>query len=51
MQEIVVATGTSHGTEISISNEQVGLRKLSAKWVPRVLTIAFKCNCVTILRQ
>ncbi|KAG5347600.1 SETMR methyltransferase, partial [Acromyrmex charruanus] len=35
VRELVEATGISHGTVISILHEQLGMKKLSARWVPR----------------
>ncbi|KAG5312849.1 SETMR methyltransferase, partial [Acromyrmex insinuator] len=45
------ATGISHGTVISILHEQLGMKKLSARWVPRLLTVDHKRNRVTISKQ
>ncbi|KAG5321621.1 SETMR methyltransferase, partial [Acromyrmex heyeri] len=36
---LVETTGISHGTVISILHEQLGMKKLSARWVPRLLTV------------
>ncbi|KAG5320364.1 GVQW3 protein, partial [Acromyrmex heyeri] len=44
------ATGISHGTVISILHKQLGMKKLSARWVPRLLTM-FQCNPDEFLRQ
>ena len=33
--ELVEVTSISHGTVISILHEQLGMKKLSARWVPR----------------
>jgi len=38
VRELVEAIGISHGTVISILHEQLGMKKLLAKWVPRLLT-------------
>ncbi|KAG5307051.1 SETMR methyltransferase, partial [Acromyrmex insinuator] len=35
VRELVEATGISHGTVISILHEQLGMKKLSAGWMPR----------------
>ena len=39
VREFVEATSISHGTVISILHEQLGVKKLSARWVPRLLTV------------
>ncbi|KAG5323505.1 GVQW3 protein, partial [Pseudoatta argentina] len=39
VREFVEATGISHGTVISILYEQLGMKKLKARWVPRLLTV------------
>jgi len=36
---------------ISIFHEQLGMKKLSARWVPRFFTMDHKRNRVTILKQ
>ncbi|XP_018304737.1 uncharacterized protein [Mycetomoellerius zeteki] len=51
MRELVEATGISHGTVISILHEQLGMKKLSARWVPRLLTVDHKRDRVTISKQ
>lgn len=38
VRELVVATRVSKGTVISILHEKLGLRKISARWVPRLLS-------------
>jgi len=48
VRELIEATGISHGTVISILHEQLGMKKLSARWVPRLLTVDHKCDRVTI---
>jgi len=48
---LVEATGISHGIVISILHEQLGMKKLSARWVPRLLTVDHKRDRVTILKQ
>ncbi|KAG5325865.1 MRP4 protein, partial [Acromyrmex heyeri] len=40
-----------HGTVISILHEQLGMKKLSARWVPRLLTVDHKHDHVTISKQ
>ena len=37
VRELVEVTGISHGTVISILHEQLGMKKLSARWVTRLL--------------
>jgi len=51
MREFVEATGISHGTVITILHEQMGMKKLSARWVPRLLTVDHKCDHVAISKQ
>ena len=47
VQEIVEAIGMSHGSENSILKDHLGMKKLSGRWVPRLLTIDHKRNRVT----
>ncbi|EGI64473.1 hypothetical protein G5I_07085 [Acromyrmex echinatior] len=42
VRELVEATGISHSTVISILHEQLSMKKLSARWVPRLLTVDHK---------
>lgn len=51
VREIVEAIGISHGSVVSILNDHLGMRKLSARWVPRLLTIDHKRNRVTISQE
>ncbi|KYN30355.1 hypothetical protein ALC56_15331, partial [Trachymyrmex septentrionalis] len=51
VRELIEATGISHGTVISILHEQLGMKKLSARWVPRLLTVDHKRDHVTISKQ
>ncbi|KAG5343805.1 SETMR methyltransferase, partial [Acromyrmex heyeri] len=51
VRELVKARGISHGTVISILHEQLGMKKLSATWVLRLLIVDHKRDCVTILKQ
>ena len=46
--ELVEVTGISHGTVISILHGQLGMKKLSARWMSRLLTVDHKRNRVTI---
>ena len=39
VRELVEATVISHGTVISILHEQLDMKKLSARWVPRLLAV------------
>ena len=48
VRELVEATGILHGTVISILHEQLSMKKLSARWVPRLLTVDHKRDRVTI---
>ena len=45
VRELVEATGISHGTVISILHEQLGMKKLLARWVCSLWTIS-----ATVLR-
>lgn len=47
MHEIVEVKARSHGPVVSTSNDQFSLRKLSVKWVPRLLTSGFKRRRMT----
>ena len=47
VRELVEATGISHGIVISILHEQLGMKKLSVRWV-RLLTVDHKRDHVTI---
>jgi len=38
VRELVEVTGISHGIVISILHAQLSMKKLSARWVPRLLT-------------
>ena len=51
VRELVEATGISHGTVISILHEQLCMKKLSARWMPRLLTVEHKRDRVIILKQ
>ena len=42
VRELVEVTNISHGTVISILHEQLSMKKLSARWVPRLLTVDHK---------
>ena len=39
VHELIEATGISHGTVISILHKQLDMKKLSARWVSRLLTV------------
>ena len=47
VRKIVEPTGISHGSVVSILEDHLGMKKLSARWVARLLTIAHKRNRVT----
>ena len=47
VREIVEAIGISHGSVVSILKDHLCMKKLSARWVPRLLIIDHKRNCVT----
>ncbi|KAG5345605.1 GVQW3 protein, partial [Acromyrmex charruanus] len=51
VRELIEATGISHGTVISILHEQLGMKKLSARWVPRLLTVDHKRDRVMVPKQ
>ena len=44
MREIVEAIGISQGTILSILHEKLDVEKISAGWVPRLLSDENKCN-------
>ena len=46
VRELAAATGISIGTVVSILHEKLGMRKLSARWVPRLLSAENKRNRV-----
>ena len=46
VREIVEATGISQGTEFLILHEKLGVKKVSVRWVPRLLSEENKCNHV-----
>ena len=46
VREIVEATGVSQGAVFSILHEKLGVKKISARWVPRLLTAENKRKCV-----
>jgi len=48
-EHFVEATGISHSTVISILHEQLDMKKLSIRWMPRLFTV--DCNRVTISKQ
>ncbi|KAG5306987.1 SETMR methyltransferase, partial [Acromyrmex insinuator] len=51
VRELVEAIGTSHDIVISILHEQLGTKKLSARWVPCLLIVDHKRDRVTISKQ
>ena len=46
VREIVEATGISQGTVFSVLHEKLGVEKISARWVPRLLSEENKRNRV-----
>lgn len=46
VREIEKATGISHGAVVSILSEKLHMKKLSARWVPHLLTVDNKRNRV-----
>ena len=46
VREIIEATGISQSTVFSILHEKLGVKKISARWVPRLLSKENKRNCV-----
>ena len=51
VRKLVEATGISHGTVILILHEQLGMKKLWARWLPRLFTADHKRDRVTISKQ
>ena len=51
MRKLVETIGISYGIVVSILHEQLGMEKLSVRWVPRLLTVDHKCDRVTISKQ
>jgi len=51
VHKLVEATDISHDPVISILHEQLDIKKLSARWVPRLLTVNHKRNRITISKQ
>ena len=47
VRQIVKAIGISHGSVVSILEDHLGMKNVSARWVPRLLTIDHKHNRVT----
>ena len=47
VQEIVEAIGILNGTVITILRKTLSMKKLSARWVPRLLTVENNHNRVT----
>lgn len=47
VREIVEAIGISYGSVVTILNDHLAMRKHSARWVPRLLTIDHKRKRVT----
>ncbi|XP_018393225.1 PREDICTED: uncharacterized protein LOC108772230 [Cyphomyrmex costatus] len=51
VRELVEATSISHGTVILTLYKQLGMKKLSARWMPRLFTVDHKLHRVTISKQ
>lgn len=51
MQEIAEAVGMSSERAYYILTEELGIKKLSARWVPRLLTQDQKCIRVQMSEQ
>lgn len=51
LREIVETTGISYERVQNIVHEHLGMRKLSARWVPRLLTMDNKRNRVTTSKE
>ncbi|KAG5344383.1 SETMR methyltransferase, partial [Acromyrmex heyeri] len=51
VRELVEATGISHGTVISILHGQLGMKKLSARWMPRLLTVDHKRKTMEMFQR
>ena len=49
LREIFEAIGISHGTVITVLHEKLSMKKLSAKWVLRLLTVENERKRVTDL--
>lgn len=51
MHEVAKAAGVSHKTAINILHDKLGVRKLLARWVPRLLTVDNKWTRLSISKQ
>lgn len=51
VREVAKAVGVSYGTVFNILHDRLGMRKLSARWVPRLLTVDNKRIRVSVLKQ
>lgn len=51
VKEIAEMTGISYGATSDILHKELGMKKLSARWVPRLLTVDQKRNRVTISKD
>lgn len=51
VREVAKAVGVSYGTVFNILHDRLGMRKLSARWVPRLLTVDNKRIRVSISKQ
>lgn len=46
MREIVETIGIAHVSVVSALDDHLYIRKPPARWVPRLLTVEYKCNRV-----
>lgn len=51
VREVAKAVGVSYGMVFNILHDRLGMRKLSARWVPRLLTVDNKRIRVSISKQ
>ena len=51
VREVAEAVGVSYGTVFNILHNSLGMRKLSARWVPQLLTVDNKRIRVSISKQ
>lgn len=51
VREIIEAISVSYGSVVTILNDHLGMRKLSARWVRFLLTIDHKLNRVTTSQE
>jgi len=51
VREVAEAVGISYGTEINILHDKLSIRKVSARWVPRLLTVDNKRMRLSMSKQ